>query len=45
MAKKYKFGVNLHVKRTPKKSPGRHTKLLNKRVPRRQKSRVQGRRK
>ena len=44
MAKKYKFGVNVHVKRTPKKRPGRHTKRLNKRVPRRKRSRGQGKR-
>ena len=40
MAKKYKFGVNVHVKRTPKKRPGRHTKRLNKRVPRRKRVEV-----
>ena len=44
MAKKYKFGVNLHVKRTPKKRPGRHAKSYSKRIPRRKKSRGQGRR-
>ena len=44
MAKRYKFGVNLHVKRTPKKRPRRHTKRMNKTLPRRKKSRGQGRR-
>ena len=29
------FGIANYVKRTPKKRPGRHTKRLNKRVPRR----------
>ncbi len=37
------FGVANYVKRTPKKRPGRHTKRLNKRVPRRKKDRGQGR--
>ena len=40
-----KFGLNVYHKRTPKKRPGRHTKRLNKRLPRRKKSRGQGRRK
>ena len=39
-----KFGVNVYHKRTPKKRPGRHTKRLNKSLPRRKKSRGQGRR-
>ena len=29
------FGVSNYTKRTPKKRPGKHTKRLNKRVPRR----------
>ena len=37
------FGVANYVKKTPKKRPGRHTKRLNKRVPRRKKYRGQGR--
>ena len=41
--KKPLFGVSNYVKRTPKKRPGRHTKRLNKRVPRRKKYRGQGR--
>ena len=36
-------GVANYVKRTPKKRPGRHTKRLNKRKPRRKKYRGQGR--
>jgi|TARA_Y100000004_G_C8694555_1_gene319008 hypothetical protein len=44
MAKKLpKFGVNNYHKRTPKKRPGRHTKRLNKRVPRRKPYKGQGR--
>jgi hypothetical protein len=37
------FGVTNYVKRTPKKRPGRHTKRLNKRVPRRKPYKGQGR--
>ena len=44
MAKKLpKFGVNNYHKNTPKKRPGRHTKRLNKRVPRRKPYKGQGR--
>ena len=39
-----KFGVNVYHKRTPKKRPGRHAKSYSKRIPRRKKSRGQGRR-
>ncbi len=37
------FGVANYTKRTPKKRPGRHTKRLNKRVPRRKPYKGQGR--
>ena len=46
MAKRLpKFGVNLYTKKTAKKRPGRHAKSYGKRIPRRKKSRGQGRRK
>ena len=41
--KKGFFGVNVYVKRTRKKRPGRHTKRLNKNKNRRKKYRGQGR--
>ena len=46
MAKKSKslYGGNVHIKRTPKKRPGRHAKSYSKRTPRRKKSRGQGKR-
>ena len=37
------FGVNNFVKKTAKKRPGRHTKNLNKRKPKKKKYRGQGR--
>ena len=43
MAKKGIFGVNIYLKRTPKKRPGRHAKSYSKRIPRRKPSRGQGR--
>ena len=44
MGKLPKFGVNVYHKSTPKKRPGRHAKSYSKRIPRRKKSRGQGRR-
>jgi len=41
--KKPLFGVSNYVKRTRKKRPGRHTKSLSKRIPRRKKYKGQGR--
>ena len=36
------FGVSLYKKRSTRKRPGRHAKSYSKRVPRRKKSRGQG---
>ena len=41
--KKPLFGVSNYKKRTPKKRPGRHNKSWSKRIPRRKRSRGQGR--
>ena len=43
MAKTPKFGINIYHKRTPKKRPGRHTKSVSKRIPRRKPYVGQGR--
>ena len=37
-----KFGVSNYKKQTQRKRPGRHSKNLNKRIPRRKKTRGQG---
>tara|TARA_A100001391_G_scaffold167765_1_gene128202 strand:- start:2076 stop:2210 length:135 start_codon:yes stop_codon:yes gene_type:complete len=41
--KKPLFGVNTYVKKTKRKRPGRHAKSYSKRIPRRKRSRGQGR--
>ena len=40
--KKPLFGVNTYTKRTRKKRPGRHAKSYSKRIPRRKRTRGQG---
>ena len=40
--KKGLFGVNTYIKRTRKKRPGRHAKSYSKRIPRRKRTRGQG---
>jgi uncharacterized short protein YbdD (DUF466 family) len=40
--KKGLFGVNTYVKRTRKKRPGKHAKSYSKRIPRRKRTRGQG---
>ena len=40
--KKGLFGVNNYIKRTQKKRPGRHAKSYSKRIPRRKRTRGQG---
>ena len=40
--KKGLFGVNTYVKRTRKKRPHRHAKSYSKRIPRRKRTRGQG---
>ena len=40
--KKPLFGVNTYIKRTRKKRPGRHAKSYSKRIPRRKRTRGQG---
>ena len=44
MARKKKplFGVNTYIKKKPRKRPGRHAKSYSKRIPKRKKSRGQG---
>jgi hypothetical protein len=37
-----KYGVNNYHKRTKKKRPGRHAKVCSKRIPKRKKTRGQG---
>tara|TARA_B100000214_G_scaffold261222_1_gene192920 strand:- start:766 stop:906 length:141 start_codon:yes stop_codon:yes gene_type:complete len=43
--KKPLFGAVTYIKRRPRKRPGRHAKSYSKRIPRRSKSRGQGKRK
>ena len=40
--KKGLFGVNTYIKRTRKKRPGKHAKSYSKRIPRRKRTRGQG---
>ena len=42
MGKAPKWGVNNYVKRTRRKSPGRHAKSYSKRIPQKKKYRGQG---
>ena len=44
MARKKKplFGVSSYIKKKPRKRPGRHAKSYSKRIPKRKKSRGQG---